>query len=182
MEKSKVVLEVVKSRKTTYDFSQERISKTDLMEILEAGQWGPSCSNIQPWHFLIIKDSKKINEVMKEIPYGAFHTNPKILIAILLMKELCDGSHRCVESDKVGIYEGSLSVAMAAQNMTLVAESKGIGSAILTPRDEDTKRILKIKKGDQIPLIIGLGYEKKNTYHKNRTRKNLKELISFETY
>jgi nitroreductase len=33
-------------------FTQDVISEADLLAILEAGRWAPSCFNAQPWRFL----------------------------------------------------------------------------------------------------------------------------------
>jgi len=33
-------------------FTDEAISETELMTLLEAERWAPSAFNIQPWHFI----------------------------------------------------------------------------------------------------------------------------------
>ena len=37
-----------------------------------------SCTNIQPWHFIIVKDGKKITELMMSANYGDFHADPTL--------------------------------------------------------------------------------------------------------
>lgn len=55
-------LSLAKKRKTTYEFSDKLVNDSDIVKILEAGRWAPSCTNTQPWHFIVVKDKKKIEE------------------------------------------------------------------------------------------------------------------------
>ena len=71
---------LVKSRKTTYEFTDKKIKDADIKKILEAARWAPSCSNVQPWHFIVVKDKKRISDLMKLAFYGAFHSPPPGLL------------------------------------------------------------------------------------------------------
>src|SRR3989344_5213048 len=104
-------LRLAKSRKTTYEFSDKKVEDSDLKKVLEAARWSPSCSNAQPWHFIVVRDKEKIAELIKT-----------------------------------------------------------------------ASKILKLREGDAIPILIGLGYEKKGAFQKPRTRKDLKKLVSGEYF
>ena len=68
--------ELVKKRKTTFEFSNKKVQDSDLKKIIEAGSWAPSCANTQPWHFIILKEKQKIEKAMKTANYGFFHGEP----------------------------------------------------------------------------------------------------------
>ena len=65
--------------------------------------------------------------------------------------------------------------------MILEAQSLGIDSCILTPESKILE-ILKLEKKDIVPVMIGLGYEKKNAYQKKRWRKKMNEIVYHECF
>ncbi|MCK4756644.1 nitroreductase family protein, partial [candidate division WOR-3 bacterium] len=48
--------EVIKKRKSIRKYKSDPIPDRVLDRILEAGRIAPSAKNIQPWHFIVIKD------------------------------------------------------------------------------------------------------------------------------
>lgn len=179
---SNYFLNLAKTRKTTYEFSDKKVKQSDIKKILEAARWAPSCSNVQPWQFIVVKNKERISELMKTAFYGAFHTNPPIIIAIVLVNECWkDSEHRCDLDSKLGIYEGFLCIGMSALNMILEAQELGIASALLSPHQNIIKT-LRGRKGDFIPLMVAFGYEKKKAFQKKRERKELKKLVSGEYF
>lgn len=171
-------LTLAKARKTTYEFTDQSIKKSDLLKILEAARWSPSCSNIQPWRFVVVKDKKRISQLIEISLYSVFHTYPTLIICLVLNSELWEKSdHRCVKNNKVGMVDALLSIAMPALSICFEAVDLGIDSCMLTPETKNTSRILRLRKGDAVPIIIGLGYEKKGAFQKPRERKELKEIV-----
>jgi len=176
-------LKLAKSRKTTYEFADKSVKNGDIKKILEAARWAPSCSNSQPWHFIVIKNRKSISKLIRISSLGAFHTDPPLIIAIVLRTECWEQSeHRCIKNQRLGTIEAYLSIAMPALNMILEAEDLGISSCLLTPEERGALRVLRLKKGDSVPLIVGFGYEKKSVFQKRRERKNLHEIVSYDHY
>jgi nitroreductase len=57
------VLKTIKSRRSIRKFRQDQLRREDLDLILEAAIWAPSGHNAQPWHFLVIQDREKIDEM-----------------------------------------------------------------------------------------------------------------------
>ena len=178
--KNKDFLSLAKSRKTTYEFSKKPVKESQLKNILEAGRWAPSCSNIQPWYFVVVKNKKTISKIMKIAYYGDFHTDPNILVVLLLRMDICTGEHRCIKRERISILEGNLCVAMAAANMIFEATSLAIGSCILSPETKKVLRILNMQNEKSVPLMLGFGYEKKGAYQKIRERKNLTEIVTYK--
>lgn len=170
-------LKLAVSRKTCYEFNDKKVTDSELNKILESGRWAPSFSNIQPWRFVIIKQAELISNLMRLVSYGGFHTNPPLLIALVISKEIVEGEHRGIVKDKVGNSDGSLSLGMAVQNMVLEATDLKIDSAILTPNNNGAVSLLRLKPTDSVPLLIALGYEKKGAFQKKRHRKEISSLI-----
>ncbi len=183
LSKQKIFFELAQNRKTTYEFHNKKIANRSLKKILEAGRWAPSCSNTQPWHFIVVKNPKRIEELMKTASYGAFHSDPSLIIALVLDTKCWESAdHRCVKDAKLGIYEAYICIGQPALNMVFEAEELGIATALLTPKQTDAAAILKIRAGDVVPLLVAFGYEKKGSFQKPHKRKKLSEITSAEYF
>lgn len=181
MKRSNYFFRLLKARKTTYEFSDKKVKDSEFRKILEAGRWAPSCTNTQPWHFILIKNKARIGELMKTANYGDFHDNPSAIIALVLKDDLCLGPDKiCFRNVTEDIQDSYMSIAMTALQMLLEATELGISSCILTPKQSEAKKILRVSKKDDVPLFIGFGYEKNGAYRKKRERRAFKEMVSYE--
>ncbi len=176
-------IDLVKQRKTTYEFSDKGLDIKKIYKILDAGRWSPSCINSQPWKFIVIQNKLKINQLMSCANYGEFHSNPQIIIAIILRSKLCRGKdHSCYRGKDSGVHDSYMSCGIAVYAMALEATDIGVDSCILTPKQKEVKKILHVNKEDAVPLLLGLGYESKNAFQKRRERKSLKEIVCYEEF
>ena len=57
-------LKIARTRKTTYEFLTKKVDEGHIIKIMEAGRWAPSCSNSQPWHFIVVKDKERIKKMI----------------------------------------------------------------------------------------------------------------------
>ena len=152
--------DMVRCRRTTYEFSSKKVKNSDINKILEAARWAPSTSNIQPWHFIVVQDKKKISALIDSASYGAFHTDPPLIIALVLLDEhWVPSEHRGVKNNRVGTAEAYLCLAMPALIMVFEAQELGINSALVTPELKASSKILKLKGNNICPLMLCLGYE-----------------------
>ncbi|MEJ2126958.1 MAG: nitroreductase family protein, partial [Candidatus Bathyarchaeota archaeon] len=51
-------IEKILSRRSVRKFTNTPVTEQILNNILEAGRLAPSATNNQPWHFVVVKDSK----------------------------------------------------------------------------------------------------------------------------
>ena len=194
MARYKNFLALTKARKTTYEFDRKNISKSNILKILEAARWAPSCGNVQPWHFIVVENRETIRRLTDTTHYvhaPFIHPLPPTIIAFVfpsekefnLIGEPKTFPHCCKKKIcKQHENELELCLSIAAFSATLAATDLGISSCILTPEQDLASKILKIKDKSAVRLLVGLGYEKKNAFQKKRTRKPLQELVSYEYY
>lgn len=176
-------LDFAKERRTCFEFSSRKVSDADVLKIVDAGRWAPSCTNSQPWHFIVIKDKKQIEKVMGTANYGFFHEYPTLIIALVLLEEKCVGpGYACFRGTDSAVHDTFMSIGCSALNMTYEAQELGIQSAIITPDQKMIKKILNIKNNDVVPLLVGFGYEPKGAYKRKRVRNYIADLVSYETY
>lgn len=173
---------LVKTRETTFEFSEKEVRDTHILKMLEAARWAPSCTNSQPWHFIVVREKKTIDAIMGRVNYGFFHGDPNVIIAAVLLQKRCAGpGHACFRGKDSAMHDTFASVGIAVEHIALQATELGIGSCILTP-EQSIKRMLGVKKEDAVPLVIGLGYQKNGAFKRTRERLDLKKMISYERF
>lgn len=163
---------VIKDRRTIYpeQFSDRKIHREILEQILNNAIWAPNHGMTQPWRFKvfigegIIKfaqfqanhyKEKNHNEDFDQEKYDKFLNRPQLaqaIIAICLDRQ---------ESGKIPMLEEAEAVACAVQNMYLTCTAYGIGaywgSGGATYSDE-MKLFLGIQSKDSCLGFLYLGY------------------------
>ncbi|MBZ0201298.1 MAG: nitroreductase family protein [Ignavibacteriaceae bacterium] len=64
---SHIFYEAIKTRRSVRDFSDKQVAEDVIINCIKAAGTAPSGANLQPWHFVIIKDS----QIKKEIRIAA---------------------------------------------------------------------------------------------------------------
>jgi nitroreductase len=188
--------EVIVKRRSVRKFKEDPVPKKALLNVLEAGRWAPSASNVQPWHFVVISDPLVKAEIARictrfskehwrqftpeRAKYLAarggswdktYMKNVPILIAV---------THELPKNVGNELVLGS--VWMAVENMLLAATDEGLASCVYTflnRREESAlKRVLRISATGRIACMIQLGYAR--TEPNPPHRKPLSEIISYE--
>ena len=59
MEVKKAVLE----RRSYRKFLDKKVSEEDIRQIVEAGLWAPSATNIQPWYYVAVSRDEAVEEI-----------------------------------------------------------------------------------------------------------------------
>ncbi len=188
MTKHRDFLSLTKARKTTYEFGDRKISRQSILTILQAAQWSPSCGNKQLWRFMVVQDEQTILRLVDTTHSSLapfVHPLPPVMIAFILLPQnkqavgstpmSCCGYKLC----KLHEHEHELSLAMSVLSATLAATDLGIQSCILTPPADQASKILHPQNKGIVRLLVGLGYENKNAYQKERSRLPLDQLITW---
>lgn len=178
-------LELLKSRKSTYDFSSQPVGVDKMHDILEAGRWSPSFRNLQPWEFVVVRNKATIKKLLGSAHYGFYRLDkedglPPVLVGLVLKKKYWTGEYGFPSTDKAGVFEAYMSLAMPAMNMMLSAQELGIASCLLNVRESLSYKLVKLEDGDCLPIILCFGYEKPGAKQGKRVRKPLSEIVRAE--
>jgi len=182
MEKSTLLLEFMKTRRSIRRFKPNAVPKEYVDAILEAARWAPSAGNRQPWRFIIVMETtvrEKIGEIyqrMREadlegIPadspfyktlserikanfFRAIFATAPILIVV------------CADPKESFHYRTyPMDCAVAIQNMLLLAHALGLGSTYIDfyrPEHESKLKhvteLLEIPDDIALRAILPLGY------------------------
>jgi nitroreductase len=145
-----------------------------LSRILEAGRMAPSASNVQPWHFVVVKEPS-IRKVLSEGRYAHFLTESPVVIV------------GCGDTEKSPRWY-AVDVTIALDHIVLAATNEGLGTCwIGSFSEESVRRELNIPGRFKVVAMIAIGYprEKPDLVAKlarTKNRKNLEEISSHDKF
>lgn len=160
------LLELMKKRRSIRSYTDESVSDDDIKKILEAGRWCQSASNVQPWRFIVVKNSETIKKLSKCATYGKFVRAANVVIAIVADN---------VNAPKWYIHDTS----MASHQMCLMISALGLGTCwIGSMQRKKAAKILDVDpKKEYITTILPIGHP---LSHPNPTqRKNFEDIVSY---
>lgn len=177
--------EVVNNRRSARLFTDDEVSKEQLLSIISSGSLAPSARNRQPWKFYILNDEEK--EHIMNMLFEWDKLNPNERTSVKGTAEQIKTSNKMImiysdtyKSKVKNIYYKKpdyISLGCAIENMSLQAVNLGLGSCILCDTlyiEDEINDYLGIKNFEQIcGFIIG-----KPIYnYPPKTKKVLKDLL-----
>lgn len=159
-------------RRSIRSFTDEKIEKSILEEIIKAGRYAPSALNEQPWHFTVVTNKEVLDKLNIEAKKAA-ENHQLEYIRTLAKNEEYHVFHKATAIILVSYletaYEPKVSCGAATENILLAAESFNLGSCWIglasllfkenTIESIENKRKLGIPDGYQIAQGIALGYK-----------------------
>ena len=156
------LFETIYKRRSIRKFTADKINEDDIDKILKAAMYAPSAGNAQPWHFIVMDDTKILEDLSQIIPNA---------------KMIAESSHCiivCADTE-LEKYKGRwmLDCSAATQNMLLAATSLGIGSVWIGifPVDERMDNLSKyfnLSENIKPVSIVALGYPAENKAQPDR--------------
>ena len=129
-------------------FIERPIPDDALAAILHAGRRTASSKNEQRWHFIVIRDRPRLTALTRVGHYADHLAGAALAIALVTPDPAARGPHSIMWD-----------LGRAAQNMTLLAWSRGIGSAPATVYDQPLCRsILACPADRRCEYILSFGY------------------------
>lgn len=174
------IMPEIKARWSPRAFSEKSVSEEDLMALLEAARYAPSCSNEQPWRFIIARDKDSLARMRDVLNEGNQKWANRAPVLILIAAEknfLKDGSYNRFHSFDIGTAWGYFS--LEAQRRGLITHAMG-GFSV-----EKAREAFNISERYEIITVVAVGYygnkEQLSEYNQSRehpnTRKEIEELL-----
>jgi len=145
-----------------------------LGRVLEAGRISPSASNIQPWHFIVVKDPDK-RKALSGGRYAKFLAESPVVII---------GCGNTKASPKW--YPVDVSIAL--QQMVIAATAEGLGTCWIGSFAEDeVRKAANIPRDYSVVAMLALGYPKEKfdlsaKLSRSKSRKPLEQIVSYEEF
>ncbi len=169
------VFEAIRKRHSVRAYLPNKVPKEKMEKILEAGRLAPSAGNIQPWHFIVVTDQQRRNELSKGRYAKFLAESPVVLVGC--------GDKKASPNWYV------VDTTIAMQNMVLTATSEGLGTCWIGSFNENqVKKLLSIPERFRVIALLALGYGRKKmdlagkVLHFFRRRKKMEKIVSLEEF
>lgn len=117
----------VRTRLTVREYRDDPVPDDVVLKLLEAGRLAPSSQNLQPWHFVAVRNGETIRRLGELAAQGPFIADAPLAIAIAV-----DDTPRA-----------QLDAGRALQQMELVAWEEGLGTCFVGIRQAEQNQAIK---------------------------------------
>ena len=175
---------LIEDRRTVYpeNYSARKIHREIIAELLDAAKWAPTHRYTQPWNFSVFMEdglrkladfqselyrSEKAESDFSQEKFDKLKNRPllaSVIIGIGLKRD---------ENERDPIEEEIAAVAMAVQNMKLLATAHGIGAFWSTggmTYHPQMKTFMKLEEKDRFLGFLYLGYPEGEWPRKTRRK------------
>jgi len=158
-------ISVIMSRKSVRSFTGEKLSEAQIETLLRAAMAAPTDGNIQPWEFVVVKDTSTVNSLFAVGHHAQMYKDAGTIIvvcghttALRKPKGQPDAEEQLVQNQS-----WYLDCSAATENLLLAAEAMGLGAVWISSFPNERK-MAELKEGlnlpqDVLPLsIVPVGY------------------------
>lgn len=166
-------IELAEKRSSIRSYKPDPVSEEQLQEILQAGNLAPTAKNLQPFHFIVVRQGSQLDALAAAYP-GKFLREAPVVIVV------------CVEPAAGWVrerYDGKnyseVDAAIAIDHMTLAAADLGLGTCWIGAFDpQAVKDAMGLPDGIDPLALLPVGYP--NAAGRPKTRKELAELVRYD--
>lgn len=167
--------ELMKSRYSVREYHENKVDKTLIKQVANAGRLAPSAANRQPWKFVAIDDSEILKMIIPAYDRDWFGKVPNMIIVYgnheTSWKRSFDGKDHC-----------DIDVAIAIDHMTLIATELGLGTCwVCHFNPKLINEVITCPDNWEPIAILAIGYpiEVKASEKK---RKDIDDVLSFNAW
>lgn len=145
------VIDAIEMRRSIRTYTKDPVSGEEITSLLRAAMCAPSAANAQPWHFIVIRDRKILDEIPQVVSTAQMVRNAPLAIAV------------CADTT-LEKYHGFWvqDCSAATQNLLLAATTQGLGAVWigvhpLEDRVKSVRRLLKLPENVAPLCLISVG-------------------------
>ncbi|EGT3617688.1 NAD(P)H nitroreductase [Clostridium perfringens] len=176
--------ELVNKRESVRGYSDKKVEREKILEVIEMTRVAPSACNAQPWKFVIVDDNELTKSIAENLYDPMIGINKFALTApafIVVVGEKRNITSKMGELIKKKDYT-SIDIGIASEHLCLAATELGLGTCMMGWfKEKNIKKLLNIPSRKEIHLVISLGYYD-NKGARKKVRKNIEEIYSFNEY
>jgi len=140
------VWEAIRSKRAVRKFTDQPLANNAVERILDAGRRSQSSKNVQPWHFIAIRDRDTLQKLSKQGDFLGHVAGSTLCVVI-------------AASTPYDLPKVMFDIGQCASYMQLAALEVGVGSCLGTIYDaEGTRALLGIPDDVQVQMLISFGY------------------------
>lgn len=153
-------------RKSVRSFSDKKIDKETITELLNAARLAPSAVNYQPWRFFVCNVDEVKQQIVESYPRKWFESAPLYIVA-------CADKSQSWKRPSDNKDHGDIDVAIAVTHLMLKATDMGLGTCWVCNFDANIlKEALNLDKVLEPVAIIPVGFpSEKQTFDTEQPKK-----------
>jgi len=152
-----MLLESIKTRRSTRRFKPTPVTKEQIKAMLEAAMLSPSACNTRPWRFIAITNRDMINKLADAHNWAKMLYSAQLAIIVVALPESQDNVQNGLP---LGYYPQDCGAA--TENILIQAEACGLGTCWIGvyPKEDNIEKVsavLDIPKNEIPFCIIAVG-------------------------
>jgi nitroreductase len=166
---------LIEARYSVRKYKSEILSDELLNEVLDAGRMAPTAVNKQPFIFIVINDSKKLQKIREAYPHKWFAAVPQVIV-------ICGDHEAAWKRGNDGKDHTNIDVAIATDHITLRATELGLGTCWVCNFDaSQVSKALNLPGHIEPAVLLPIG-RPEEVEAPLKKRKHLSELVRFNEY
>lgn len=167
--------ELAARRYSCRNYSDRRVEREQVEQVLEGARLAPSAVNRQPWIFLVLDTEETRRHVLESYPRDFIKNVGTFIVACARHDEAW---HRAIDAKD----HADIDVAIAVEHICLGATQLGLGTCWICNFDPATLSSgLRLPDGVEPVAIIPLGYPADSAVPEKK-RKPIEEIVRWGTF
>lgn len=167
--------EAILKRRSVRSYKEKKIQRKKIQEIFEFAKMAPSARNKQDWEFVVVDENEKKERIYRNASKQSFILEAPVLIAGVAT----DPNYTM----SCGIPGGIVDLAIALDHLSLKAADEGLRTCWIGAFDQEkAKEVLEIPDEYEIISLMTLGYPEEPLEKKNKRRKDVEKIISYNEF
>jgi len=163
------LIDLITNRFSVRSYTDKKIEKNLILEVLEAARMAPSAVNYQPLHFIVITEKEDLASIHEVYPRNWFREAPVCIV-------VCADHTQSWKRKTDGKDFADVDAAIAIDHLILKATELNLGTCWVCNFDvEMTRKKLEIPSHIEPIAMVPLGFT--NSTPPVKTRKELSEMV-----
>ncbi len=165
---------LVENRFSVRDYREEPVARETILKVLQAARLAPSACNLQPWHFVVVTQRERREQMRAVYDRDWFvHAPAHVMV--------CIDTGACWKRGYDGKSYGDVDAAIAMDHIILAATEAGLGTCWIAAFDPVAARKVLELPGHIEPVVLTpLGVPAATPPQKKR--KGLDSMVRWERF
>ena len=144
------LLEGIATRRSIRQYTDEPVTREQLLGIIKAGTWAPSGLNNQPWRFVTVQDRGVLGKLSSLTKYS--HIIGKAAACIVVFIDKSAMYHAVKDHQSIGA---------CLENMLLAAHGMGLGAVWLgeiLKSAEEVRELVDVPVSMELMAVVAVGH------------------------
>ncbi len=178
------MIKPIELRRSVRKYLDKPIADEIILKLMESARMAPSANNSQPWHFIIIRDRDKREQIVRVANNQEWMLTAPIILACVADIRVRLGTEEMnidEESPQYAVKEIIRDTSIAIEHLVLEATNQGLGTCwVAWFKQNEIRPVLSIPNDKYLVSLITVGYPDEEP--KAKSRKEIKEIIHYDKW